>query len=278
MTRNTVTPRRQMIVWVIRDHGCFAAHHQTKRRSFLLNHFGDFNRRGSAGRHLGPGSRFVEPMRPVLPREQEQGGIVGRQCRQEQGNRKGGRGLRTGIERVTPLADYLVVNISSPNTEGLRDLQARQSLETLLTASLDARARSLPDATQRPPAACESRARPERGRDGRYRGSIADNGHRRHHYRQYDPRPTGNAAKPGEGRGRRTFGQTVAYKVNRMSRRLLALDRRQGPACRLRRRFFRRRRLCEDQSRCLPCAALHGARFRRTRTGPTNCPRIGGFT
>jgi dihydroorotate dehydrogenase len=37
-----------------------------------------------------------------------------------------------GVHRVVRLADYLVVNVSSPNTPGLRDLQARTVLETLL--------------------------------------------------------------------------------------------------------------------------------------------------
>ncbi len=37
------------------------------------------------------------------------------------------------LERFAPLADYLVVNVSSPNTQGLRDLQARTELEALLT-------------------------------------------------------------------------------------------------------------------------------------------------
>jgi len=36
------------------------------------------------------------------------------------------------LERFAPLADYLVVNVSSPNTQGLRDLQARAELEALL--------------------------------------------------------------------------------------------------------------------------------------------------
>jgi dihydroorotate dehydrogenase len=36
------------------------------------------------------------------------------------------------LERFAPLADYLVVNVSSPNTPGLRDLQARGELEALL--------------------------------------------------------------------------------------------------------------------------------------------------
>jgi dihydroorotate dehydrogenase len=34
--------------------------------------------------------------------------------------------------RFSPLADYLAVNVSSPNTEGLRRLQARQGLDELL--------------------------------------------------------------------------------------------------------------------------------------------------
>jgi dihydroorotate dehydrogenase len=37
-------------------------------------------------------------------------------------------------ELFTPVADYLVVNVSSPNTLGLRRLQARENLEQLLSA------------------------------------------------------------------------------------------------------------------------------------------------
>lgn len=39
-----------------------------------------------------------------------------------------------GIERVWPLADYITVNVSSPNTPGLRDLQFGDSLRRLLGA------------------------------------------------------------------------------------------------------------------------------------------------
>jgi len=39
----------------------------------------------------------------------------------------------TGIETVYPLADYLTINISSPNTQGLRDLQDPMSLDRLLS-------------------------------------------------------------------------------------------------------------------------------------------------
>lgn len=40
--------------------------------------------------------------------------------------------------RLAPLADYLVVNVSSPNTPGLRGLQELDQLEPLLTAVRDA--------------------------------------------------------------------------------------------------------------------------------------------
>ena len=50
-------------------------------------------------------------------------------------------------ERLAPLADYAVVNVSSPNTPGLRSLQARGELERLIEALCTARAR----AARRPP-------------------------------------------------------------------------------------------------------------------------------
>jgi dihydroorotate dehydrogenase len=44
-----------------------------------------------------------------------------------------------GIRRFYSLAGYFTANISSPNTPGLRDLQARESLSALLSAVLAAR-------------------------------------------------------------------------------------------------------------------------------------------
>lgn len=44
-----------------------------------------------------------------------------------------------GIGTLGPLADYVTVNVSSPNTPGLRDLQGAERLETLLSALLEAR-------------------------------------------------------------------------------------------------------------------------------------------
>jgi dihydroorotate dehydrogenase len=52
-----------------------------------------------------------------------------------------------GVQRMAPLADYLVINVSSPNTPGLRDLQRREPLEALFDQVMHTR-----DAAQvRPP-------------------------------------------------------------------------------------------------------------------------------
>ncbi|MDK1473382.1 quinone-dependent dihydroorotate dehydrogenase [Streptomyces sp. 549] len=49
----------------------------------------------------------------------------------------------TSAERLAPHADYLVVNVSSPNTPGLRDLQAADRLRPLLSAVREAADRAV---------------------------------------------------------------------------------------------------------------------------------------
>jgi dihydroorotate dehydrogenase len=54
---------------------------------------------------------------------------------------------RASAERLAALADYVVVNVSSPNTPGLRDLQAVEQLEPIVTAvreAIDASGRRVP--------------------------------------------------------------------------------------------------------------------------------------
>ena len=48
------------------------------------------------------------------------------------------------IETFSPVADYFTVNISSPNTPGLRDLQQASALDELLARVVDARERVRP--------------------------------------------------------------------------------------------------------------------------------------
>ncbi len=54
-----------------------------------------------------------------------------------------------GVRRFSKFATYLTVNISSPNTPGLRAMQARESLAELLSRTTEARA-ALPAAERRP--------------------------------------------------------------------------------------------------------------------------------
>ena len=56
----------------------------------------------------------------------------------------------SGAVKFAPLADYLVINVSSPNTPGLRDMQGKATLEALLDAVLD-KLNSLPAGSRRPP-------------------------------------------------------------------------------------------------------------------------------
>lgn len=44
-----------------------------------------------------------------------------------------------GVRKAAPHADYITINVSSPNTPGLRDLQSRPALDELLAASHEAR-------------------------------------------------------------------------------------------------------------------------------------------
>lgn len=48
-----------------------------------------------------------------------------------------------GAERLSPFADYLVINVSSPNTPGLRALQDKAELENLVKATLAARDKAM---------------------------------------------------------------------------------------------------------------------------------------
>jgi dihydroorotate dehydrogenase len=92
----------------------------------VINRFG-FNSRG-----LAP---FVEQ----LARRQARPGIVGANVGKNREATDAAADYIAGIEAVGALADYIVVNISSPNTPGLRALQARGEIEDLLARIQDFR-------------------------------------------------------------------------------------------------------------------------------------------
>jgi dihydroorotate dehydrogenase len=66
-------------------------------------------------------------------------GIVGVNIGRNRDSADAAADYAEGVRRAAPVADYLVVNVSSPNTPGLRDLQARAVLEALLSQLLKAR-------------------------------------------------------------------------------------------------------------------------------------------
>lgn len=74
-----------------------------------------------------------------LEAREGRGGIVGVNIGANKDSADRIADYRLGVERFCRLAAYLTVNISSPNTPGLRNLQARESLAGLLSAVSEAR-------------------------------------------------------------------------------------------------------------------------------------------
>ena len=97
---------------------------------------------------FGFNSRGLAPFVANLAKRRGRGGIVGANVGKNRDTADGAADYVAGISAVGALADYLVVNISSPNTPGLRDLQARDSIADLLARVQQARRRG---GTSRPP-------------------------------------------------------------------------------------------------------------------------------
>ncbi|MFN8719571.1 MAG: quinone-dependent dihydroorotate dehydrogenase [Rhodospirillales bacterium] len=71
--------------------------------------------------------------------ERDPRGIVGANIGKNKDQTDAVADYAAGAAVMAPLADYLVVNVSSPNTPGLRALQGREPLTELLAAVLSAR-------------------------------------------------------------------------------------------------------------------------------------------
>lgn len=56
-----------------------------------------------------------------------------------------------GASRLSGSAQYLVINVSSPNTPGLRDLQGRDAMRRIILATKEARDAAVADPARRPP-------------------------------------------------------------------------------------------------------------------------------
>ncbi|MDR3374851.1 MAG: quinone-dependent dihydroorotate dehydrogenase [Ancalomicrobiaceae bacterium] len=92
----------------------------------IINRFG-FNNAGHAA------------LRERLLRRRRRGGIVGVNIGANKDSADRSEDYAAGIEAFADLASYAVINVSSPNTAGLRDLQTREALDHLLQRALTAR-------------------------------------------------------------------------------------------------------------------------------------------
>ncbi len=103
---------------------------------------------------LGFNSGGVEAFAQRLIKRQRRAhadGIVGANVGKNRDTPDGAADYVACIEQLSGLSDYLVVNLSSPNTPGLRGLQARAPIEDLLRRVLLARKRSAPNPDKPPP-------------------------------------------------------------------------------------------------------------------------------
>ena len=87
---------------------------------------------------LGFNGQGIDAVEPRL-RQRPRTGIVGVNIGRNKLSAEAEADYVTGIRRLGPYADYLTVNISSPNTPGLRGLQEPAAFESLLKACVAAR-------------------------------------------------------------------------------------------------------------------------------------------
>ena len=108
-----------------------------KPRMFRLpEHRGIINR-------LGFNNDGVDALVANVSRARRKGGLLGINIgkNKDTPNESAARDYLHCLERVYPLADYVTVNISSPNTAGLRELQEEQALRQLLGTLREAQER-----------------------------------------------------------------------------------------------------------------------------------------
>jgi dihydroorotate dehydrogenase len=92
---------------------------------------------------MGFNSRGLEPTLARL-RARPRVGVVGVNLGKNRDSEDAAADYLEGVRRVGALADYFVINVSSPNTPGLRDLQRRETLDDLLRQLVAARDETAP--------------------------------------------------------------------------------------------------------------------------------------
>lgn len=90
----------------------------------------------------GGANVFKENLEGFLSQKTRPHGVVGINIGMNKTQKTPAKDYAALIHMLAPMADYLTINISSPNTPGLRDLQKREPLLELLDAVKEARAQS----------------------------------------------------------------------------------------------------------------------------------------
>ncbi len=145
------------------------------------------------------------------------------------------------IERFAAVASYVTVNISSPNTPGLRNMQQAAVLDDLLARVIDARERVAPQC-RTDAGAAEDRARSFAARSRRCRRHRPLAPGRRHDRRQHHGGAAAALARRRESEGgRRIVGPAAVSARQPHAGRDLCAGRGRVSADRRRRHRFRRR-------------------------------------
>lgn len=102
---------------------------------------------------FGFNSEGLSPFVARLERHRAAGakGIVGVNLGKNKETEDAAEDYAAGITATCRLADYLVCNLSSPNTPGLRALQARTAMQLVVAHALRTRDAEIPEPAQRPP-------------------------------------------------------------------------------------------------------------------------------
>jgi dihydroorotate dehydrogenase len=87
---------------------------------------------GAVINRLGFNSGGLDAALARLARRQDRPGIVGLNLGRNRDSPDAAADYEEGVRRAAGIAQYLVVNVSSPNTPGLRELQRRAALDALL--------------------------------------------------------------------------------------------------------------------------------------------------
>ncbi len=95
---------------------------------------------GALVNRLGFNNEGLDAVRARLAQRRGQPGLVGANLGKNKESADAIADYVAGVRALGALADYLVVNVSSPNTPGLRDLQRKSSLMALIEALKSARA------------------------------------------------------------------------------------------------------------------------------------------